>query len=266
MKISNLALTLAIGSLALGCVISDDDADGSGTTTDGSATGTTNTTPGMTMTQTGTNTNGQTGDTTEGPSTATDDTGMTDSGTTAAVDPGPFVEDDPDPSLYTQVDRMGMPVVTSALISCNDPDPMADDCNDNDYNEAGRTEDLANTWIADISDSVGDVRNGLLAELTNDPMDPTEPGLGLTACSSTNACVTQAGPLIIPDTLKLNLGEGAGFPNGRGPADQVVDITLAAILLDLGTHPVDLFASVPVSPPENDLPFEKAFPFLAAAH
>lgn len=263
MKISKLALTLAIGSLALGCVINDDDADGSGTT-DASATGTTNTTPGtMTnMTQTGTNTMGQTGDTTEGPSTATD--GPTDSGTTA-VDPGPFVPDDPDPSLYTQVDRMGMPAITTALITCNDPDPMADDCNDNDYNEAGRAQDVQNAFFVDINASVGALLGGLSPDLT---------GLGLTPCADLNTCVNQqAVPNIIPDTLSINTATTAGFPNGRLPADQVIDITLAVILLDLGANnamgdpqTLTTFADVPVSPAANDVAFEKTFPFLAPAH
>jgi hypothetical protein len=57
------------------------------------------------------------------------------------------------------------------------------------------------------------------------------------------------------------------YPNGRTLTDPVVDITLAAVLLQLGPEqPLGLFASLPLNPPENDVPFEAAFPYLAPPH
>ncbi|MFM6830442.1 MAG: hypothetical protein ACKOVA_08965 [Novosphingobium sp.] len=70
---------------------------------------------------------------------------------------------------------------------------------------------------------------------------------------------------IIPDTLKLDLTRSTRFPNGRHPADPVVDILLATLLLDMsvtGQGPNTL-ANVPLDPPGNDKFFLLTFPFLA---
>lgn len=50
--------------------------------------------------------------------------------------------------------------------------------------------------------------------------------------TSTSTAVTVPS-LILPDTLKLDFNRPNGFPNGRGFDDPVVDLTLAALLLDL---------------------------------
>ena len=71
--------------------------------------------------------------------------------------------------------------------------------------------------------------------------------------------------LIVPDTLKLDLTRESHFPNGRDLDDKVIDITLAALLLDFtvsGQSP-DTLANLPLNPPANDRPFSTAFPFLA---
>jgi len=70
---------------------------------------------------------------------------------------------------------------------------------------------------------------------------------------------------IIPDTLKIDLTRSTRFPNGRHPADPVVDILLATLLLDMsvtGQGPNTL-AEVPLNPPSNDKFFLLTFPFLA---
>ena len=255
MKISKLALTLAIGSLALGCVINDDDADGSGTT-DASATGgTTNTTPGtMTnMTQTGTNTMGQTGDTTEGPSTATE--GQTDSGTTA-VDPGPFVADDPDPTLYTRVDFQGLPAVNTVLIPCADPDNG--NCRKDDYNNATQAEVSGAMFDMEVSNSIFFIADSLDDDLI-------AVGLGGSECG-TPQCVSFVDQFIEPDALTVDSASPSGFPNGRALEDPVIDYTLAAILLDLAGDItlITTFADLPLNPAANDVAFQKTFPYLAA--
>lgn len=69
---------------------------------------------------------------------------------------------------------------------------------------------------------------------------------------------------IIPDTLKIDLTRSTRFPNGRHPADPVVDILLATLLLDMtvtGQGPNTL-ANVPLDPPGNDKFFLLTFPFL----
>ena len=70
---------------------------------------------------------------------------------------------------------------------------------------------------------------------------------------------------IIPDTLKLDITRSTRFPNGRHPADPVVDILLAELFLDMtvtGQGP-NTFANIPLNPPTNDKPFSLTFPFLA---
>jgi len=87
---------------------------------------------------------------------------------------------------------------------------------------------------------------------------------------SVTKCLTQevapgrsVASLVVPDTLQLNLNAPAGFPNGRRLQDSVVDITLAALLLDLTKHSAATFVGLPLNPPANDRPFRAEFPFLA---
>jgi hypothetical protein len=69
--------------------------------------------------------------------------------------------------------------------------------------------------------------------------------------------------LVVPDVLQLDLNQPAGFPNGRRFLDPVIDVTLAAIFLDLRRHPATTFAAIPVNPNGIDQPLLTGFPFLA---
>ncbi len=69
--------------------------------------------------------------------------------------------------------------------------------------------------------------------------------------------------LVVPDTVTIDLASASGFPNGRRLADPVVDLTLAAIFLDLTRHPVTTLADIPLNPAANDQPFRLVFPYLA---
>lgn len=69
--------------------------------------------------------------------------------------------------------------------------------------------------------------------------------------------------LVIPDVIRLDLTQQAGFPNGRRYLDPVVDVTLAVALLDLRVHSAGTFASLPLNPNGVDQPLPMAFPFLA---
>ena len=71
--------------------------------------------------------------------------------------------------------------------------------------------------------------------------------------------------LVIPDVMELNFAKPSGFPNGRQLFDPVVDITLAAIFLDLTRHGADTLARLPLNPPANEEPFRAEFPYLAVA-
>lgn len=148
------------------------------------------------------------------------------------------------PSAYTRVDRMGMPAIATAVISAGNKD---------DYNEADPSDDVAGTFVADITANV----DALHSALDDDLM-----GLGLTPCQTAD-CVGQAAPLVVPDVLTIDPSQPAGFPNGRRLEDPVIDVTLAVVLLDLGTHGAGTLAGVPVNPSSNDVPFLSSFPYLA---
>ena len=91
-------------------------------------------------------------------------------------------------------------------------------------------------------------------------------GLGLVP-ATIDETVMQAGPVIIPDTIKYDPNMPTAYPNGRKLEDPVVDITLAAVLLKLGPQqPLSFFADLPLNPSENDVPFQAEFPFLAPPH
>lgn len=69
--------------------------------------------------------------------------------------------------------------------------------------------------------------------------------------------------LVIPDVLTIDFNRAASFPNGRTPADPVIDRTLAMVFLDLSRHSIDTFWNIPVNPKRNDVPLPTAFPWLA---
>lgn len=69
---------------------------------------------------------------------------------------------------------------------------------------------------------------------------------------------------IIPDTLKLNLNNPNGFPNGRGFVDPVIDTELAMFFLDLTETGQSLrtFADLPLNPGGNDAVLRDVFPYI----
>lgn len=87
-------------------------------------------------------------------------------------------------------------------------------------------------------------------------------------------CIDQAvrpggpsvGNLVVPDTIKVDLTQPSGFPNGRRLTDSVIDIELAWIFLDLTKHDANTLANRPLGPQANDVPFRPDFPYLAAPH
>ena len=146
---------------------------------------------------------------------------------------------------YVQVDRMGMPAIATAVISSKD-----------DYNFASPADDANGDFVNEIVNNVTVFHNALDDDLQ---------GLGLTPCAISD-CVGAAAPFVVPDVITIDTTQAAGFPNGRRLEDQVMDVTLALVLLDLNQHPVDLFAGLPLNPASNDKEFSTQFPYLAAPH
>lgn len=171
------------------------------------------------------------------------------------------------PGDYTRVDRMGMPAVSTALIASKD-----------DYNDADPTDDVAGTYVSEIVATLNVLHGALDA-------DDLIANNGLTPCDMADNngdmlpdCVGQevvpGGPtvagLVLPDTIKIDPAGASGFPNGRGLADPVIDVTLAVILLDMTVHSPTLLAGLPLNPPQNDVGVEGAFlttfPYLHPPH
>lgn len=168
----------------------------------------------------------------------------------AAVD---FTFSTADPADYSRVDRSGMPAVSTALIASKDS-----------YNQANPTDDANSMFVPEIIASL---------EFLHDALDTQLQGLGLTPCTvvgdGTGTCVATAGPLLLPDTLKIDTAAAAGFPNGRLLTDPVMDVTLAIALLELTGDPAPHAATAIVgalNPTENDLEFQDEFPYLALPH
>ncbi len=168
--------------------------------------------------------------------------------------------------MYTRVDRMGMPAVSTALVSSGMK---------NAYNDADPTDDVAGTFAGDLITNLTGLHTALDDDLT---------GAGLTPCSMTNtiaglpACLGQdvaagvhVADLVLPDTLQVNPAAAAGFPNGRKLTDPVIDVTLSVVMLELtsgtcGGSPCGPTTLVGTNPSMNDVPFLTEFPYLAPPH
>jgi hypothetical protein len=95
----------------------------------------------------------------------------------------------------------------------------------------------------------------------------TQTGLGFDVSPCLNQMVgdRSVAGLVVPDVIRIQLDQPAGFPNGRRLQDPVVDVTLAVLFLDLARHPATTLAAVPVNPAANDVPFLATFPYVAPA-
>lgn len=127
----------------------------------------------------------------------------------------------------------------------------------NAYNASNPVEDAAGKWVPQISASL----TALHGALDDDLM-----GAGLTP-ATLDQSLKQAGPVVVPDTIKFDPSKPVAYPNGRALTDQVVDITVAAALVDLsGGTKLSVLADLPLNPKANDVPFKSKFPYLADPH
>lgn len=194
--------------------------------------------------------------------TISPDTGSSTAGgseTTSGEDPFVFPTDPYD--AYTQIDRHGAVEAGTAGILASQGlglAPGQDVALRDEYNASNPVDDANGLWLDEITESI---------VFFHDSFDDDLEALGLVP-ADVNETVQQAGPVIVPDTIKYDPAQPTGYPNGRALTDPVVDITLAAVLLDLGVpgQPLDLFASLPLNPPANDVAFLEEFPYLAPPH
>ncbi len=120
---------------------------------------------------------------------------------------------------WEQIERMGNPAVATALVSAPNKD----------FYNVGQPAD-------DATDFAGDIVASLQSLGTN------QENIDILAS------------VAVPDTLKIDTTQSTAYPNGRKPADDVVDTLLFFI-----------FNQTPVSDDVqmNDVPFSETFPYLA---
>ncbi|MFO0617575.1 MAG: DUF4331 family protein [Polyangiaceae bacterium] len=195
-------------------------------------------------------------------------TGSQNSSSSGNADAFVFATDTYD--KYTQIDRHGAveagTVGILATQGLNISSPGLPDSNialRDDYNASNPEEDISGKWLTEIGKSV---------DALSTVLDDDIKGAMLTPCRNPannppiKKCLEQAGPVIVPDTIKYDPSKPTAYPNGRKLTDQVVDITIAAALLDLSVHPLDTLAKLGLNPKANDVPFKDEFPFLAPPH
>ena len=125
------------------------------------------------------------------------------------------------------------------------------------YNASNPVEDADGKWVSQISASLTALHGALDDDLTAAGLKP----------ATLDQSLAQAGPVIVPDTIKFDPSKPVAYPNGRALTDQVVDITVAAALVDLSNGtPLSVLADLPLNPPANVVPFKTAFPYLADPH
>ena len=136
----------------------------------------------------------------------------------------------------TQIDRMGRPAINTVFIPNNPlpPDRVSDGkaSKKTTFNHGDPSTDVAN-WTSEVVDTL-------------------EQGFG-----RTHADANALAAFLLPDMLTVDVSKADGFPNGRRPADDVIDTELN--LLSNGTITTDCV-------PSNDVTFPSTFPYLAAPH
>jgi len=179
------------------------------------------------------------------------------------------------PAMYRRVDRMGMPAVSTALISGMTMGVP----NKNLYNDVtNRAQHMV--LVPNMVETLTNLHTALdrhlrAANLTPCSMSMTEMTVGgLPQCLGQEyAPGASVSSLIVPDdAIAVNPTVAAGFPNGRRLQDPVIDVTLAVLLLNLrggcgaGMCAATTLAGIPLNPGMNDLPFLTTFPYLALPH
>ncbi|MCH9687887.1 MAG: DUF4331 domain-containing protein [Deltaproteobacteria bacterium] len=255
---------LVVAGLALaGCP--GDDTGGTGGSA-GDSTGSTG------ATTNNPNTTNQADSTTNGDPTEGNTDSETDSSSTGE-EPGPFVFDETPPEGYDRIDRSGFPALSTALAQVGTDIDV--------YNAADPVDDAGLMFETEILTLLQVLHMGLpgMEAPDNTGLADDILGLGLIPCTPPpmqgDTCDNQVGPVAVPDTLRLELDGANAFPiDGRAPADPVMNIILAAMLLELSVEEITTFNDLDLdgvpgpglNPIENDVPLPGAWPYLAPPH
>ena len=140
----------------------------------------------------------------------------------------------------TQIDRMAIPGVNTALISSGLKD---------NFNQGDPTSDTAN-FAPEVETNITNLRaavNGITGF-------PAEDNPGITPAQLT--------AVIIPDVVTINFANPVAFPNGRQLDDDVMDAVLG-LVLNRG-DPLGAGPGIPDNINANDVASLSTFPYLAA--
>lgn len=174
-----------------------------------------------------------------------------------------------EPSLYGQVQRLGNPLINELIIGTGSKDTFSTDAPKNDAQFASF---FLNPLLATIFSSIG-------IPVPPAPRTDLLPLVQYIAPICPGCTAAQAGP--IADLLRLNTGipptplasakrlgflagDDAGFPNGRRPVDDVVDIAARAVAGALAGSKYNTPIGDGVNTSASALP--TTFPFEAPAY
>jgi hypothetical protein len=175
-----------------------------------------------------------------------------------------------EPGGWAQVQRLGNPLINEVIIGTGSKDRFSMDA---PVNDAQFSNFFLNPLLATVLSSIG-------VPVPPAPRTDLLPLVEYVAPICPGCTAAQAGP--IADMLRLNTGipptpianvkrlgfiagDDAGFPNGRRPSDDVVDIALRAvggILANAEKYSTPLGDGVNIS----SSPLQQTFPFLGAAY
>lgn len=160
------------------------------------------------------------------------------------------------PEAYTLADRHG--AVEAGTVGIAAAAGLGQAPVRNLYNVSNPLEDASGKWVGEITKSVTFLHGALDDDLRAAGLIP----------ASLPTSLAQAGPVLVPDVIHYNPDLPTSYPNGRNLTDQVVDLTIAAALLDLsqGGQTIRTLADLPLNPPANDVAFKSNFPYLADPH
>jgi hypothetical protein len=174
-----------------------------------------------------------------------------------------------------QLSRLGMPLVNEAVIPVSDKDlwnasrPVADGqflnyVTDPEVPELIEAiygipapptprDDLVEIFLTGICETCGPIEVDLNSQLLNADVNPDDFRASEELRLNMTVPICEPGDCADYSRLGVIDGDVAGFPNGRRPADDVIDIALTVL------EQTSLGDGVN----ENDVPFEESFPYLA---
>jgi len=146
---------------------------------------------------------------------------------------------DPAPAGATQIDRMAVPGVNTALISTASKDS---------FNQGDPTSDVG-LFAAMITTNI----TGLRTAVGGIAGFPAEDSPGITATALTG--------VVCPDVVTIDFSQTVQFPNGRRLQDDVMDAVLG-LVLNRG-NALGGGGGIPDTINTNDVAFGSTFPYLA---